>query len=202
MDDESRAQREPKHNFIGIKIDKDEPTGIRRSKQKLHHCANVGEARLGRSFYVHGEDICCPLARYYLGIDRKTKNNIETLKEQMTIWEDADDINAAQNYLDDFPTFRYNNKFFSYFPLEKAKVSPDLIIRILKPHEAFEFVRATVRKDGRRMNFTMSGIGSMCGECTVWVLTNNKPTISVGCQGSRRRALLKPSELFLAGPNR
>jgi len=77
---------------------------------------------------------------------------------------------------------------------------PDVVVLIGTAEEVFEMVLKNTQITGERITSSMSGVGAMCGECTVLPLVTGKPNVSVGCGGSRRGVALGEGELFLAMP--
>ena len=189
---------------IGISLVDHPPQGIERTSEPGRHCTFIGRARKGEIFWACGEDFTCPLARYNLGIDPPDESTTEaltvTLAEILVSWGDARDLETAHRFIAGLSPLSVAKRTFLYAPLDKMLVSPDLVLLILNPQEAFDHVLSITQMTGEKSDGHVSGIGALCGECTALPLQTEKATISVGCGGSRREAFLTPEEMFLAIP--
>ena len=187
-------------NKIGIKITKDKPVDLNRTKGALKHCSAVGLARTGERFYVQNNDISCPLARYNLGLEEPDNKFMHELAKILVGWGDAKSEDIGLKYLQSRPKLPYAKKYILYFPVTNQDYEPDVIIEISNPHELMLKVRELTAETGDSIGGYMSGVGAMCGECTAYPILEGKPNVSVGCTGSRPGAELKPDELFFAVP--
>lgn len=185
-------------NKIGIKVVKNRPTILKRTKEAMEHCALVGVARNGNRFYAQNEDISCPLARYNLGLEEPNDENLRALAKTLVGWDDAKTEEIGLKYLKSRKIFPYERKYILYFPMPDDDYEPDVVIEILKPDEIMEKVREMTYLTGESVNCSSSGVGAMCGECTAFPILTGKPNVSLGCTGSRPRAKLRPDEMFLA----
>ena len=189
---------------IGIALLDHTPQGIERIASPGRHCTFIGRARKGEILWACGEDFTCPLARYNLGIDPPDESTTETLTvtlaETLVSWGDVRDLETAHRFIAGLSPLPVSERTFIYAPLDKMPVSPDLVLLILNPREAFKHVLALTRMTGEISGGHVSGVGALCGECTALPLHTRRAAISVGCEGSRREASLAPKELFLAIP--
>lgn len=187
-------------NKIGIKIVKDNPEKIKRTKESMEHCAFVGLARDGKAFYAQKEDISCPLASYNLGLEEPNDENLRALAKTLVGWDDAKNEDVGLKYLKSRQVLPLEMKYILYFPMPNDEYEPDVVIEILTPDEIMARVREMTYFSGEIGRFFSSGVGAMCGECTAYPVLTGKPNLSVGCSGSRPRTKLKPDEMFLALP--
>ncbi len=192
-------------NRIGIAIVKKEPVGIERVKSPDKHCHFVGQARGGTILYARGEDISCPLARFYLGLERKnlrdlSRTLVKELSQTLVSWDDAIDEKVALSYLNSGHCLKESEKCIIYFPYPTKNLKADVIIIIDNPQEIMILVQKFSRTTGKRIKASMSGIGAMCGECTAYPLITGQANISLGCYGSRPGVNLNKEELFLSIP--
>ena len=187
-------------NKIGIKITKDKPVDLNRTKGALKHCSAVGLARTGEEFYIQNNDISCPLARYNLGLEEPDNKFMHELAKILVGWGDAKSEDIGLKYLQSRPKLPYAKKYILYFPVPDYDYEPDVIIEISNAHELMLRVRDLTSISGDTIKGHMTGVGAMCGECTAYPILTGKPNVSVGCTGSRPGAELKPDELFFAVP--
>ena len=193
-------------NRIGIAIVKKEPVGIERVKSPDKHCHFVGQARGGTVLYARNEDISCPLARFYLGLEKKnlkdlSRTLVKELSQTLVNWDDAVNKKVALSYLQEGFCLKEGEKYIIYFPYPQKDLKADVIIIINNPQEIMALVQKFSRTTGKRIKASMSGIGAMCGECTAYPLIAGQANISLGCYGSRPGVNLKKEELFLAFPS-
>jgi len=187
-------------NKIGIKIVKDKPENLKRTKQAMEHCALAGLARDKKAFYAQNEDISCPLARYNLGLAEYNDEDLRALARILVGWDDAKTEEIGIKYLKSRQVLPFERKYILYFPMPNNEYEPDVVIEILTPDELMEKVREITYFSGEIGGFFSSGVGAMCGECTAYPILTGKPNLSVGCSGSRPRVKLKTDEMFLALP--
>jgi len=194
-------------NRIGIAIVKKSPSGIKRVKSLDKHCHFVGQAREGAILYAKSEDISCPLARFYLGLEK----NLKELSRTLVSWDDAIDEKVALTYLNSGHCLKESEKCIIYFPYPiprldtkrltgQENLKADVVIIIDNPQEIMVLVQKFSRTTGKRITASLSGIGAMCGECTAYPLITGQANVSLGCYGSRPGVNLSKEELFLALP--
>ena len=192
-------------NRIGIAIVKESPSGIKRVKSPDKHCHFVGQAREGAILYARNEDISCPLARFYLGLERKNLKDlsqtlVKELSQTLVNWDDAIDEKVALTYLNSGHCLKEDEKYIIYFPYPTKNLKADVVIVIDNPQEIMTLVQKFSRTTGKRIKASMSGIGAICGECTAYPLITGQANVSLGCYGSRPGVNLSKEELFLALP--
>lgn len=186
---------------IGIGISNTRPAGIPRVKKADKHCSFVGQAREGHLFYAQNDDISCPLARFNLGLDAKSNENLLSLARILVDWGDAKSEEAALRYLNSAQTLPLENKYITYFPMPHDKhVLPRVIVLSGSAERLMSLLQIMTKVTGERTEAVLSGVGAMCGECTAIPVLTGKMNISLGCNGSRPRAKLRDSELFMALP--
>ena len=203
-------------NRIGIAIVKKEPVGIERVKSPDKHCHFVGQAREGAILYARNEDISCPLARFYLGLEKKnlkdlSRTLVKELSQTLVNWDDAIDEKVALSYLNSGHCLKEGEKYIVYFPYPiprldakrltgQENLKADIIIIIDNPQEIMALVQKFSRTTGKRIKASISGIGAICGECTAYPLITGQANVSLGCYGSRPGVNLSKEELFLSIP--
>lgn len=192
-------------NRIGIAIVKKEPVRIERVKSPDKHCYFARRAREGAILYARNEDISCPLARFYLGLERKnlrdlSRTLVKELSQTLVSWDDAIDEKVALTYLNSGYCLKEGEKYIIYFPYPQKNLRADVVIIINNPQEIMALVQKFSRTTGKRIKASMSGIGAMCGECTAYPLMTGQANVSLGCYGSRPGVNLSKKELFLALP--
>jgi uncharacterized protein (DUF169 family) len=152
-------------------------------------------------FYSQNDDISCPLARFNLGLKEFDENMTNGLIRSLIGWGDAKTEEIGMKYLKTRVPLKLGDKYIIFFPYPDTEYEPDVIIEFINPGNLMAKVRRHTYLTGEPVNCTASGVGSLCGECTAIPLTTKKPTISLGCNGTRERAKLENNELILAVPS-
>ncbi|RLI20835.1 hypothetical protein DRO47_04455 [Candidatus Bathyarchaeota archaeon] len=153
-------------------------------------CGWAKKAREGSKVYVCEENISCPLATFKLGYGKPSG-----LEETLVGWGDAATIREAKLYLEN--TVVIDRKVT--FLLGRSLENPDLIVYFGDPDEVMRLIRRYVSLTGERVACRVSGIGAMCGELCAYPYMTNKPSLSVGCEGSRSRVFRK-NEIAVSFP--
>ncbi len=187
--------------FVGIAVLDHLPLGVDHVEAPARHCTFVGKARQGRAVWAAGEEVDCPMARFNLGIDPPDAATLDRLAEKLVSWERAKDIDAARRFISQFRPLPFGERVFVYFPLDAAPFPPDVVVHVLSPLEAMLTIREIAVATGGLCEARTAGVGAMCGECTAVPLLTHRPTISIGCRGSRREAAIDDGEVLLAVPH-
>ena len=184
-------------HLIGIAFSKNKPDKIGKVNYSDKYCRFIGSVRKGESFYISENKISCPLARYHLGIYRK---EIDDLAQTLVGWSDAIDQKTGIKYLKEASLLSVDFNHISFLSFPEPEIQPQLIIRISSADSGQKMVQRYSARTGRRAFSPISGIGAACGECTSYVLNNDVPVISLGCNGSRPGIGLSRGELLVAAP--
>ena len=182
---------------MGLSLRIEKPVGISWVRQSDKHCHFIRRAREGNSFYIQGEDISCPLARFYLGVEN---SDLKALARILVGWDDSHDEATALRYLKSAHHLKTYPEYIAYFPYPFEGLKPDVIIKIGSPSDIMDLVQKFSSLTGARVEASLSGIGAACGECTAYPLATGKENVSLGCYGSRPGVGLKEGELMLAFP--
>jgi uncharacterized protein (DUF169 family) len=187
-------------NIIGITITNERPENIMRTENVSEYCNFVGIARTGLRFYAQNVDVSCPLARYNLGLQEFDENSTNGLIRSLIGWGDAKSEEIGMTYLKTRIPLKFEEKYIIFFPYPDKDFEPDVIIEFINPINLMAKVRRHTYLTGEPVNCTASGVGALCGECTTIPISTNKPTISLGCNGTREKAKLENNELIIAVP--
>jgi uncharacterized protein (DUF169 family) len=185
---------------VGIRIVSGRPRKIPRFDGRRSHCRLVALARKGRSFYAEAEDISCPLARFHLGLQKRTPLFIQKLSENLAAWYGIKKKETARNYLAVSPCLEEGEKYLVYSPY-KGKERPDIMILTGRPAEIMAVVRTMViARKGERLAFRCGGMAATCCESTVIPLLTGEPNLSLGCCGTRSAGELADDHIQLGVP--
>ena len=188
-------------NTIGIKFTSEKPEKIMRTENVSEFCSFIGIARTGVKFYSENEDISCPLARFNLGLQKFDDNLVNGLIRSLIGWGDIKNEEIGDKYLKSLTPLSKEEKYIIYFPYPDPELTPDIIIQFITPGPLMAKVRRHTNLTGEAIKCSISGVGALCGECTNIPLNKGKPTISLGCNGTRERAKLENDQLILAVPS-
>ena len=84
--------------------------------------------------------------------------------------------------------------------MEDTKIKPDVIVIIAKPRQIFDLIRANTYQEGKRMDNSVGGTQSLCGDIVVNSIQSNQPHISFGCMGSHVATELAEDQVILGIP--
>lgn len=147
---------------------------------KIIHCQAVITSTKGKSFYATSDELGCPVACEIMGLkEMKTlsgeyfdKNNVtKTLK-------------AGENLYSTVPKLNMKIEAVGYAPLENAEFTPDVIAVVGKPKQIYNLIRAHVYENGERLENSVSGTQSFCGDIVIKTLQTGTVSLSYGCIGS------------------
>ena len=85
-------------------------------------------------------------------------------------------------------------------PLEDSKIEPDVVVVIAKPRQIFDLIRANTYQEGKRMDNSVGGTQSLCGDIVVNSIQTNAPHISFGCMGSHIATELQEDQVIIGIP--
>mgnify|MGYP000858027132 CR=1 FL=1 len=85
-------------------------------------------------------------------------------------------------------------------PLKDADFEPDVVIIIDKPEKIYWLVPVMTREEGGKATFCMGAFQCTCEDVTSYPYVTQKPNISLGCYGCRRRTDMAPDELAAGFP--
>lgn len=182
---------------VGIAVVETPPADVDHVASPARHCTFVGQARQGKTIWASSDDINCPIARYILGCDATAATRDPALASFLES-KLMSDLDAAGRFLDGFRALEPRPRVFVYFPLDAAPVTPDVVVRFLRPDDAMRELRAFVTATGERADVRTAGSAAMCGDCTAGVLVSGRPTFSPGCPGSRREVPIASEEVLVA----
>lgn len=187
-------------NLIGIKITNEKPTDLPRATSPHEYCHFIGMARTDMRFFTENEDISCPLARYNLGLHVLDDNQKDALVRYLIGWGDAKTKEIGLKYIESLNPLPVENKYIIYFPFPDKDYEPDVIMEFSTPGKILAKVRRHTYLTGEPIECSISGVGSLCGESTGRPILTKKPTISLGCTGSRSGVNLPHDQIILAIP--
>ena len=164
---------------------------------KTIHCQAIITASKGKSFYGTIAEIGCPIGAGILGLKKlpeKILNGSQFNKMNVTSSQESGkaliDSVAKNNTIE----------AIAYMPLEDSKIEPDVVVVIAKPRQIFDLIRANTYQEGKRMDNSVGGTQSLCGDIVVNSIQTNEPHISFGCMGSHMATELSEDQVIIGIP--
>lgn len=164
---------------------------------KTIHCQAIITASKGKSFYGTIAEIGCPIGAGILGLKElpeKILNGSQFDKRNVTSSQES-----GKALID---SVAKNNRIeaIAYMPLEDSKIEPDVVVIIAKPRQIFDLIRANTYQEGKRMDNSVGGTQSLCGDIVVNSIQTNEPHISFGCIGSHMATELSEDQVIIRIP--
>ena len=164
---------------------------------KTIHCQAIITASKGKSFYGTIAEIGCPIGAGILGLKK--------LPEKILNGSQFDKMNVTSSQESGkalIDSVAKNNRIeaIAYMPLEDSKIEPDVVVVIAKPRQIFDLIRANTYQEGKRMDNSVGGTQSLCGDIVVNSIQTNEPHISFGCIGSHIATELSEDQVIIGIP--
>ena len=186
---------------VGISVVDAVPMGVAPAPAPASHCAFVGMARRGARIAATSDDISCRIARFVLGCASR-ESGAEAAARSFVESKLMPDLASALRFVAGFPVLEPRPRVFVYFPLDRAPLVPDLVVRFLRPEEAMQCLRRVATASGERADVRTAGAAAVCADCTAGPLCTGRAAFSPGCPGSRRETPLAPDETLVSLPAR
>ena len=163
--------------------------------EPLKYCEAVSRVmETSKSMLLDGEHISCPAAKEIFGFvacdQCKMGECVKELVEKGIFANEESAINA----LTSIPKLKTKTQSIVLSTDEKM---PDVYIFYLLPREFMKIVQAYQRIMGEELKLDLSGVMSICGNCTVRPYLNNKVCVSFGCNDSREYGGLADDRLVV-----
>ncbi|WP_406659586.1 DUF169 domain-containing protein [Methanolobus sp. ZRKC3] len=186
---------------VGLVTDeKDIPAGIKKLDHVTRHCQMVDDVRRsGDEFYSTIEEQQCRGGAAVMGMTEMA----DQLKSGEFYYSlnSFSSVESAKETMDKIPEIKEKNvTAIMYAPLEKASFVPDVIIFIAKPKKAMELSQTLLFEKGGRIEANFAGKQSLCGDGVALPYLSNKPSVTVGCGGSRNYTEIKEEEMVISIP--
>ncbi len=185
---------------IGVVILPEKPGNLPPLGGRATHCAMLARAREGNAFYAEDTNYSCGIAIYNLGLGRDVPAFRRALAEDLVTIKNAAGKEVSTKILESMPRLPESEKVVAFFPLDKMPFAPDIVILIGTPVEIMDVVWKVTSQTGERVQANIGGIGATCGELTAQTIVTRKPSLSIGCCGSRRFGKLAENEVMLSLP--
>ncbi|MDD2665741.1 MAG: DUF169 domain-containing protein [Methanocellales archaeon] len=149
----------------------------------LKYCEAVSRVmKTSKSMLLDCDHISCPAAKEILGFMECNQCKMgECVKELVEKGMFANEERAIKALMSiPRPTRKPHS-----MSLSTNEMMPDVYIFYLLPREFMKIVQAYQRVTGEELKLDLSGVMSVCGNCTVRPYLTNKVCVSFGCNDSR-----------------
>lgn len=162
-------------------------------EKQMSHCQVVAAAKNGRSIKVPRSSQGCLVGASALHMD-ETPEKIANGQFHFGIGmhdtqEAAANMIAARKVIPD----EMDGEIAA--PLKDADFEPDVVILIDVPERVYWIVPLSTAEEGGRAYFSTAPFQCSCEDCTVLPIINQRPNISLGCFGCRKRTDIRADEL-------
>jgi len=167
--------------------------------EKKRHCEFIQDARLrGACGYATADEHLCRGGAAVLGLCRVPPQVADgSLYHKLGNYST---LEAAAETVEAVPAVKGEYHASVYAPLEEADFEPDAVVFILKPAQALRLSQAYLHYRGGRISGDYSGIQSLCADAVAAVRERGIPNMTMGCNGSRKYAGIRPEELAVGVP--
>lgn len=166
-------------------------------QKQIIHCQAVLNASKGKSFYATADNLGCKNGVVALGLTEPYPELMDgSFFNQANV---TCNKNCGKKLISKVPLMNRKIKAISYSPLENS-TEGDVVIIIAKPRQTFDLIRAKVYLDGERVDCSVSGTQSLCGDIAVNTRLTDKMTISFGCMGSHYATDLEDDKVIIGIP--
>lgn len=181
-----------------IPVGDDFPGGYRKPEGQMSHCQSVMRARKGECLTTKLEDQSCHVGSSALGItDTPEKVADGTFHYNIGAFDSPE---ASAKIISDrkVPEGRMVGEIVC--PLKDADFEPDVVIIIDIPERIYWTVPLATAEKGGRVEFSTSAFQCACEDVTSYPLITQKPNISLGCYGCRKKTDMAADELAAGIP--
>jgi len=168
-------------------------------EDRYRYCQSLMAARRGRSLMMPANRHACPDGTSILGLTPVPAKLASG--ELYLLFHKLDSIEAAQRMVSERPTLEARTIDATIvFPLEDAKVDPDVVVVFPKPEQTMWLLMASSYYTGHRHDLHSSGYNAQCVETTLLPYTTGELNVSFGCYGCRASSDVGDETMFVGIP--
>lgn len=183
---------------VAVKFNFSENASADMPNEPLKYCEAVSRVmKTSKRMLLDCEHISCPAAKEILGFITCNQCKLgECVKELVEKGMFANEEHATKA-LTSIPKLKMKTQSIVLSTNEKM---PDVYIFYLRPREFMKIVQAYQRVRGEELKLDLSGVMSVCGNCTVKPYLTNKVCVSFGCNDSREYGGIMDDRLVVGLP--
>lgn len=180
---------------VAIKFIDEIPENIPLIDEDMRHCEMVRKASYGDKFYSTLEQQTCQGGAGAIGL-RDMPPKLASGETYYNLGR-FESLEIAKDTVKELSVIPQRHLGLIYSPLEEADFEPDVIVIISEPVAAMKISQALVYNDGDKVRPSFAGIQSLCGDVVANPIVNKSVNITMGCDGSRKEADIKDTELAI-----
>ncbi len=174
------------------------PGGYAKPEKQMSHCQAVMRARKGERITLKTEDHSCRVGSSALGMGETPDKVADGTFHYDIGAYSSPDAAAKTISMRLLPKEEIAGEIL--VPLKDADFEPDVVLIIDTPERIYWFIPLSTASEGGRMEFNTSAFQCTCEDITTIPMMTQRPNISLGCYGSRRRTDMGPEEMALGIP--
>ncbi len=185
---------------VAVKLIKEEseyPTDLSIPEGQLSHCQAIMRARKGECLNVPFASESCNVGASVLGMV-ETPEKLKTGEFHYSIGIHESPEAAAKMFLSR-KVISYKTIGETICPLKDADFEPDAVVFVDIPEKLY-WILSAYSAEGQRSELSTAPFQCMCEDAVALPIIEEKPNLSLGCFGCRRRTDIKPEELVVGVP--
>ena len=169
-----------------------------KPERQMSHCQAIMRARKGESITLMPEDMSCHVGSSALNMAETPEGVVDgTFHYNLGA---SDSVEAAAKLISQREVLDKKMIGEKIYPLKDADFEPDVIVMIDIPEKIYWLVPLMTSEKGGKANFSMGSFQCTCEDITAYPYVTQKPNISLGCYGCRRRTDISANELAAGVP--
>ena len=172
--------------------------GYSKPERQMSHCQAIMRARKGECITLKPEDMTCHVGSSALNMVETPDGVADgTFHLNLGGFESTE---AAAKLISEREILDKKMIGEMVYPLKDANFEPDVIVIIDMPEKIYWLVPLMTNEKGGKANFSMGSFQCTCEDVTAYPYVTQKPNISLGCYGCRRRTDMTSNELAAGVP--
>ncbi len=172
--------------------------GYTKPERQMSHCQAIMLARKGECLTLMPEDMSCHVGSSALNMVETPAGVVDgTFHHNLGGFDSTE---AAAKLISEREVLDKKMIGEKVCPLKDADFEPDVIVIIDMPEKIYWLVPLMTSEKGGKANFSMGSFQCTCEDVTAYPYVTQKPNISLGCYGCRRRTDMSPNELAAGIP--
>ncbi len=172
--------------------------GYVKPERQMSHCQAIMRARDGESITLMPEDMSCHVGSSALNMVETPAGVADgTFHRNLGGFDTPE---AAAKMISEREILDKKMIGEKVCPLKDADFEPDVIVIIDMPERIYWLVPLMTSEKGGKASFSMGSFQCTCEDVTAYPYATQKPNISLGCYGCRRRTDMTSNELAAGIP--
>lgn len=174
------------------------PSCCKMAEAPMSHCQAVFRAAAGECLNLRTSDESCHVGACVLGM-METPSNVAAGKSHYSIGM-HDSPETAKEMIDKRVMVPFKTIGETVCPLGKADFEPDVVILADIPERIYWIVPLETASGGGRIEFSTAPFQCCCEDAEALPLVKDRPNISIGCFGCRKRTPIRADEMVAGIP--